>query len=78
MNRNSLALMLGRKDVGFKVGAHRFRHTYITQHSVAGTNPALIGQLAGWSPRTLSAMLANYTPPSEKALRGAQEKAFAD
>ena len=76
MNRNSLALMLGRKDVNFKVGAHRFRHTYITQHSVAGTNPALIGQLAGWSPRTLSAMLANYTHPSGEELKKAQEKAF--
>ena len=76
MNRNSLALMLGRKDVGFKVGAHRFRHTYITQHSVSGTNPALIGQLAGWSPRTLSAMLANYTHPSKEALKEAQQKAF--
>ena len=76
MNRNSLALMLGRKDVEFKVGAHRFRHTYITQHSVSGTNPALIGQLAGWSPRTLSAMLANYTHPSGEDLKEAQEKAF--
>ena len=76
MNRNSLALMLGRKDVPFKVGAHRFRHSYITQLAVIGINPALIGQLAGWSPRTLSAMLANYTHPSEEALKAAQEKAF--
>ncbi len=76
MNRNSLALMLGRKDVGFKVGAHRFRHSYITQLAVIGINPALIGQLAGWSPRTLSAMLANYTHPSGEDLKEAQEKAF--
>ena len=76
MNRNSLALMLGRKDVPFKVGSHKFRHSYITQLAVVGINPALIGQLAGWSPRTLSAMLANYTHPSGEDLKEAQEKAF--
>lgn len=76
MNRNSLALILGRKDVPFKVGVHRFRHTFITRHATASTNPALIGQLAGWSSHTLSAMLANYTHPSGEDLREAQKKAL--
>ncbi|KKK67078.1 hypothetical protein LCGC14_2957660, partial [marine sediment metagenome] len=61
LTRNSIALMLGRKNVPFKVGAHKFRHTFITRHALAQTNPALIGQLAGWSPRTLVQQIARYT-----------------
>ena len=76
MNRNSLALMLGRKNVPFKVGAHRFRHTWATAHVRAKTNPSIIGALAGWSGRTLSQMLSTYSHPDLEMLKSAQESAL--
>ena len=76
MNRNSLALMLGRKDVPFKVGAHRFRHTWATAHVRAKTNPSIIGALAGWSGRTLAQMIFTYSHPDLEMLKEAQESAL--
>ncbi|KKM65906.1 hypothetical protein LCGC14_1486610 [marine sediment metagenome] len=78
MTRNTLRLMLRRRaeQVGFPISAHRFRHTWATVHARSRTNPAMIGQLAGWSPKTLYTMLSQYAHPDISDLREAQRKAF--
>ncbi|KKK72814.1 hypothetical protein LCGC14_2900120, partial [marine sediment metagenome] len=76
--RDSLRQMLRRRglQVGFPLGAHRFRHTWATAHVRARTNAAAIGQMAGWSPKTLYEMMAAYAHPDLELLRDAQEAAF--
>jgi site-specific recombinase XerD len=78
LTRNSLRMLLRRlgERVGFPVSAHRFRHTWATAHVRARTNPAVIGHLAGWSPKTLYDMMATYSHPDLEALREAQREAF--
>lgn len=76
--RNTIRQMLRRRgeQVGFPLGAHRFRHTWTTNHVRARTSPAIIGQLAGWSPKSLMEMMVNYSHPDMEDLRKAQLAAF--
>ncbi len=76
--RNSLRQMLRRRgfQAGFPLSAHRFRHTWATAHVRSRTNPASIGRLAGWSPKTLYEMMAVYGHPDIEDLREAQRQAF--
>ncbi len=76
--RDTIRQMLRRRgeQVGFPLGAHRFRHTWTTNHCRARTNPAIIGQLAGWSPKSLLEMMVNYNHADIEDLRKAQQAAF--
>ncbi len=78
LTRDSLRQMLRRRgfQVGFPLGAHRFRHTWATAHVRSRTNPASIGYLAGWSPKTLYEMMSVYGHPDIEDLREAQRQAF--
>ena len=78
LNGNSLRMLLRRlgQRVGYPISAHRFRHTWATVHVRARTNPAAIGYLAGWSPKTLYDMMATYSHPDLEDLRAAQREAF--
>ena len=77
--RNTIRQMLRRcgEQTGFPLSAHRFRHTWTTNHVRARTNPAVIGQLAGWSPKSLMEMMTNYSHPAAEDLRKAQQAAFS-
>ena len=78
LTRNSLRMLLRRRgqQVGIPISAHRFRHTWATAHVRVRTNPAAIGYLAGWSPKTLYDMMATYGHPDIEDLREAQKEAF--
>lgn len=79
MTRNTLRMLLRRRSeqVGFPLSAHRFRHTWATAHVRARTSPAMIGYMAGWSPKTLYDMMARYSHPDLDDLRKAQHQAFS-
>ena len=79
MTRTTIRMMLRRRSevVGFHLSAHRFRHTWCTTHVSAGTSAAIIGRLAGWSPKTLTVMLLNYAHPDVSVLARAQVDAFS-
>ena len=78
MRRETVRMLLRRtgKEVGFPLSAHRFRHTWVTDHVRARTNPTIIGRMVGWSPKTLMDMMSVYSHTDIDDLRAAQEEVF--
>lgn len=78
LTRDALRQLLRRRgeQVGFPLGAHRFRHTWTTAHVRARTSPPSIAAMAGWAPRTTVEMLQRYGHPDLDDLRQAQAEAF--
>ena len=78
LTRDALRQLLRRRgeQVGFPLGAHRFRHTWTTAHVRARTSPPSIAAMAGWAPRTTVEMLQRYGHPDLDVLREAQAEAF--
>jgi site-specific recombinase XerD len=60
LNRNTVRLSLDRfsKKLGFKLGAHRFRHTFTTMLLRRGVDLETLRRLGGWSSYS---MLMTYT-----------------
>ena len=78
LSRETVRMLLRRtgEEVGFPLSAHRFRHTWVTDHVRARTNPTIIGRMVGWSPKSTYDMLGTYAHPDLTDLRAAQEEAF--
>lgn len=73
VTRNTLRLMLERrgKEVGVKLSAHRFRHTWATLMLRAGVDLERLRLLGGWSDYS---MLKTYTHLAEADLRETHQR----
>jgi site-specific recombinase XerD len=74
MNRWGVQSMLDRtaEEVGFHLNAHKFRHTFATEHLRAGTPSETLRRLGGWADYSV---LRLYTHLSTEDLADAQLRA---